>query len=180
LRNVAAKSTRKIPVAVRIVTREVALGSKVLVFTQFIDQAEELYKRLREAGVAAELITSEEGNREVALRRFGVGASRAVVTTTVLDEGIDVPDAEVAVIVSGTGSKRQMIQRVGRVVRATPGKRVARVYEIVTRGTIEEALSEARHFDEVAEETVCRRVTESDLESLLRKAAPLTAWLKRD
>jgi superfamily II DNA or RNA helicase len=180
LRNVAAKSTRKIPVAVRIVTREVALGSKVLVFTQFIDQAEELYKRLREAGVAAELITSEEGNREVALRRFGVGASRAVVTTTVLDEGVDVPDAEVAVIVSGTGSKRQMIQRVGRVVRATPGKRAARVYEIVTRGTIEEALSETRHFDEVVEETVCRRVTESDLESLLGKAAPLTAWLKRD
>jgi len=41
--------------------------------------------------VAAELITSEEGNREVALRRFGVGASRAVVTTTVLDEGVECP-----------------------------------------------------------------------------------------
>ncbi|MGB9705144.1 MAG: DEAD/DEAH box helicase, partial [Pyrobaculum sp.] len=179
LRNAAAKAGAKIPVAVRIVAREVALGSKVLVFTQFIDQAEELYRRLREAGVAAELITSEEGNREAAFRRFSAGVSKVVVTTTVLDEGVDVPDAEVAVVVSGTGSRRQMIQRVGRVVRATSGKRAARVYELVARGTIEEALSEARHFDEVVEEVVCRRVTEVDLESLLGRAAPLTSWMKR-
>ncbi|MGC9130091.1 MAG: DEAD/DEAH box helicase [Pyrobaculum sp.] len=179
LRNAAAKAGAKIPVAVRIVAREVALGSKVLVFTQFIDQAEELYRRLREAGVAAELITSEEGNREAAFRRFSAGVSKVVVTTTVLDEGVDVPDAEVAVVVSGTGSRRQMIQRVGRVVRATSGKRAARVYELVARGTIEEALSEARHFDEVVEEAVCRRVTEADLESLLGRAAPLTSWMKR-
>ncbi|AET34252.1 helicase, possible DNA repair rad25 [Pyrobaculum ferrireducens] len=179
LRNAAAKAGAKIPVAVRIVAREVALGSKVLVFTQFIDQAEELYRGLREGGVAAELITSEEGNREAAFRRFSAGVSRVVVTTTVLDEGVDVPDAEVAVVVSGTGSRRQMIQRVGRVVRATSGKRAARVYELVARGTIEEALSEARHFDEVVEEVVCKRVTEADLESLLGRAAPLTSWMKR-
>jgi superfamily II DNA or RNA helicase len=179
LRNAAAKAGAKIPVAVRIVAREVALGSKVLVFTQFIDQAEELYRRLREAGIAAELITSEEGNREAAFRRFSAGVSKVVVTTTVLDEGVDVPDAEVAVVVSGTGSRRQMIQRVGRVVRATSGKRAARVYELVARGTIEEALSEARHFDEVVEEVVCKRVTEADLESLLGRAAPLTSWMKR-
>jgi hypothetical protein len=65
------------------------------------------------------------------------------------------------------------------VVRATPGKKTARVYELVARGTIEEALSEARHFDEVVEEVVCKRVTEADLESLLGRAAPLTSWMKR-
>jgi len=175
LRNVAAKSKAKIPVVLQIVSREVALGSKVLVFTQFIDQAEELYKRLREAGIQAELITSEEGGREVALRRFSAGKSRVVVTTTVLDEGVDVPDADVAVVVSGTGSRRQMIQRVGRVVRASPGKKVARVYEIVTRGTIEEALSEARHFDDFIEEAVCRRVLEKELAALLKKPT-LSNW----
>jgi len=175
LRNVAAKSKAKTPVALQIVSREVALGSKVLVFTQFIDQAEELYKRLREAGIQAELITSEEGGREVALRRFSSGKSRVVVTTTVLDEGVDVPDADVAVVVSGTGSRRQMIQRVGRVVRASPGKKVARVYEIVTRGTIEEALSEARHFDDFIEEAVCKRVLEKELAMLFKKL-PLSNW----
>ncbi|MFN3803957.1 MAG: DEAD/DEAH box helicase [Pyrobaculum sp.] len=157
LRNAAAKAVNKIPTAVRIVAREVEAGSKVLIFTQFIDQAEEIHKRLKEAGIAAELITSEEGGREAAFRRFSSGVSRAVVTTTVLDEGVDVPDADVAVVVSGTGSKRQMIQRVGRVVRASPGKRVAKIYEIVARRTIEEALSEARHFSDVIEEVVCKK-----------------------
>ncbi|ACB39609.1 DEAD/DEAH box helicase [Pyrobaculum neutrophilum] len=179
LRNTAAKSARKIEAALRIIAREVSLGSKVLVFTQFIDQAEELHRRIRELGISAELITSEEGNREISLRRFSSGVSRVVVTTTVLDEGVDVPDAEVAVVVSGTGSKRQMIQRVGRVVRAAPGKKVARVYELVARGTVEEALSEMRHFDDVIEETICRRVTEQDLDAILRKVAPLTTWLRR-
>ncbi|WP_333638966.1 DEAD/DEAH box helicase [Pyrobaculum aerophilum] len=180
LRNAAAKASKKIPIAVRVVVQEVALGSKVLVFTQFIDQAEELYKRLRESGIAAELITSEEGNREAAFRRFSNGLSKVVVTTTVLDEGVDVPDAEVAVIVSGTGSRRQMIQRVGRVVRATAGKRAARVYEIITRNTIEEALSEARHFDDVVEEAICKRLSEADLDSYLGKLAPLSPWLKKN
>lgn len=178
LRNAAAKSSRKIEVALRIVSREVALGSKVLVFTQFIDQAEEVYRRLREMKIAAELITSEEGNREIALRRFSSGISNVVVTTTVLDEGVDVPDAEVAVIVSGTGSKRQMIQRVGRVVRAAAGKKAARVYEIITRGTIEEALSEARHFNDVVEEVICKRVLEQDLDTLLNRTTSLTKWLR--
>ncbi|MFN7105131.1 MAG: DEAD/DEAH box helicase [Pyrobaculum sp.] len=158
LRNTAAKAADKIPTAISIVAREVETSSKVLVFTQFIDQAEELYRRLKEGGIAAELITSEEGGREAALGRFSAGLSKVVVTTTVLDEGVDVPDADVAVVVSGTGSKRQMIQRVGRVVRASPGKKVAKVYEIVARRTIEEALSEARHFSDVIEEVACKKL----------------------
>lgn len=178
LRNAAAKASRKIPVAVRIITHEVKLGSKVLVFTQFIEQAEELHNALRESGISAELITSEEGGRDAAFRRFSNGLSRVVVTTTVLDEGVDVPDADVAVVVSGTGSRRQMIQRVGRVVRATQGKKAARVYEIITRNTIEEALSEARHFDDVVEELVCKRIPESDLDALLARAPPLSRWMK--
>ncbi len=53
----------------------------------------------------------------------------------------------------------------------------ARVYEIISKDTIEEALSETRHFDDVVEEAVCRRVVETDLVTLLGKVTPLTAWL---
>ncbi|MEM1903163.1 MAG: DEAD/DEAH box helicase [Pyrobaculum sp.] len=173
LRNAAAKSSKKFDIVVKIVKREVEQGSKVLVFTQFVDQAEELYRRIREAGVPAVLITSQEGDREVALRKFSEGKVRVVVATTVLDEGVDVPDADVAVVASGTGSKRQMIQRVGRVVRASPGKKKAKVYEIVTRGTVEEALSESRHFDEFIEELVCRKITESDIDKLFKTSLTL-------
>lgn len=166
LRNMASQASAKIPVAVEIVKREASLGHKVLVFTQFLEQAKAIYDELHDL-VRAELITSEERDRDAAFSRFLSGVSRVVVTTTVLDEGVDVPDADVAVIVSGSGSKRQMLQRVGRVVRKAPGKTRARVYEIVARGTIEEALSESRHVDDVIEEVICRRLTESSLRDLL-------------
>lgn len=169
LRNIAAQASAKIPIAVEIVSREVKLNRKILVFTQFLEQAREIYRRLREAGISAELVTSEERDREAAFSRFASGVVKVVVTTTVLDEGVDVPDADTAVIVSGSGSKRQMIQRVGRVVRKAPGKKVARVYEIVTRDTIEVALSESRHINKVIEEATCRRLSPSSLRDLLNR-----------
>jgi len=169
LKSIALKARRKIDVACKIALVEHELGSKILIFTQYVQQAEEIYRKLREKIRDVALVTGNTRDREAIFRSFARGLTRVIVTTTVLDEGIDVPDADVAIIVSGTGSQRQMIQRVGRVVRATPGKREARVYEIVTRRTIEEALSENRHPKEEIEEIECKRVLEKDLERLLTK-----------
>jgi len=65
------------------------------------------------------------------LKGFKDGKYRAVVTSKVLDEGIDVPDASLGVIVSGTGSSREFIQRLGRLLRKSHGKEKARLIEIV-------------------------------------------------
>lgn len=173
LRNIAAQASAKIQAAIDIIKREVSLGHKVIVFTQFLEQARAIYQRLTEHQIRAELITSEERDRDAAFARFASGLVRVVVTTTVLDEGVDVPDADVAVVVSGSGSKRQMIQRVGRIVRASQGKSVGRVYELVARGTIEEALSESRHVDDIVEESVCKRLSESALREFLSKTSLL-------
>ena len=67
------------------------------------------------------------------------------MTTTVLDEGVDVPDAEVAIILSGSGQPRQLIQRVGRVIRYKRRK-IAYVYEFVTEDTIEWHLHSNRYI----------------------------------
>jgi len=106
--------------------------SKVLVFTQYLTTAEEVYARLLKEGFKAELITGETPSlkRELAFKRFLEGRVNVLVTTTVLDEGITVPDAEVAVIYEGTGEARQMIQRIGRVLGYQPGK-TAKVFELV-------------------------------------------------
>jgi superfamily II DNA or RNA helicase len=96
----------------------------------------------------------------------------------VLDKGIDVPDADVAIIMSGTGSQRQMIQRVGRVVRATNGKVEARVYEIVTRNTIEEVLSEERHVKGEVLEVECRRYLAGELQRLINHIMSTTSLFK--
>jgi superfamily II DNA or RNA helicase len=76
------------------------------------------------------------GEREQALEAFRHGQLRALVSARVLNEGIDVPDADVAIIVGSTFGEREHVQRVGRLLRPAPGKR-ALVYELVTAATTE-------------------------------------------
>ncbi|RLF00336.1 MAG: hypothetical protein DRJ57_01025 [Thermoprotei archaeon] len=139
---VASRARRKLEAVKEIVKGE---EGKIIIFCQYVDQAEAAYKAVRLVEPRCALITgsTSKGRRLRALEDFKRGSVRVLVTTTVLDEGVDVPDADVAVILSGTGQARQMVQRVGRVLRWTPGK-VAKVYEVVAKGTIEEALSRSR------------------------------------
>ena len=119
---------------------------KILVFCQYVDQAKKAYKAVREIvdGQAALLTGSTKSElRKRYFEQFKNGKKRIIVTTTVLDEGIDVPDAETAIILSGSGTERQMIQRIGRVLRYRPNK-VAKVIEIITKNTIEERIAERR------------------------------------
>lgn len=91
-------------------------------------------------------ITCEIGReeREGILVRFKQGVYRAIVSARVLDEGMDVPAAAVAVIMGGSSSARQQVQRVGRVLRPAEGKR-AIVYELVVAGTSEIFASDRRN-----------------------------------
>jgi superfamily II DNA or RNA helicase len=83
-------------------------------------------------------ITHEIGRAERSriLARFHAGQINVVVSAQVLDEGIDVPAAEIAIVVGGSASARRHVQRIGRVLRPAAGKR-ARVYELAVSGTVE-------------------------------------------
>ncbi|HYY05600.1 MAG TPA: DEAD/DEAH box helicase family protein, partial [Candidatus Limnocylindria bacterium] len=81
--------------------------------------------------------------RHEALARFRDGALRALVSARVLNEGIDVPDADVAIVVGGTLGEREHAQRVGRLLRPREGKR-ALVYELVLRRTMEAGVARRR------------------------------------
>lgn len=77
------------------------------------------------------------------LTKFRAGDYGAIVTARVLNEGVDVPEADVAIIVSGSGSVREHVQRLGRVLRKAPGKHAV-LYELVTAQTGEESTSTRR------------------------------------
>ncbi|MCC7073237.1 MAG: DEAD/DEAH box helicase family protein [Deltaproteobacteria bacterium] len=84
-------------------------------------------------------ITCDIGRKErdTALAAFRAGRLRCLVSAQVLNEGLDVPDADVAVVLGGQRGAREHVQRVGRVLRPAPDKRAV-VYELIARGTMEE------------------------------------------
>ncbi|MDJ1174534.1 DEAD/DEAH box helicase [Roseofilum capinflatum] len=79
------------------------------------------------------------------LTRFRHGEYQTLVASHVLNEGVDVPDARIAIILSGTASKREYIQRLGRVLRKGSQKnKQAILYEVIAENTAEERTSERR------------------------------------
>jgi superfamily II DNA or RNA helicase len=107
--------------------------TRTLVFTADNDAAYAIARAQLVMPITCDISRRE---REVALAGFRSGALRVLVSARVLNEGIDVPDADVAIIAGGGGSERQHVQRVGRLLRPAPGKR-ARVFELVTEETSE-------------------------------------------
>ncbi len=81
--------------------------------------------------------------RSEILAGLASGTYRAVATSKVLNEGVDVPDANVAVILSGSGSVREHVQRLGRILRKKGDKRAV-LYELVTQATTETYTSDRR------------------------------------
>ncbi|QGR19258.1 DEAD/DEAH box helicase [Stygiolobus azoricus] len=129
LTNLAKKKVEKVK---EIVEKE--KNNKILIFTQYVEQAEEIANSLKAFLITGKMSKSE---RERVLSVFKGIKSGVLVLTTVGDEGLDIPDANVGIIVTGTGSRRQFIQRLGRLLRPSNGKK-ARLYELVTKGTAEE------------------------------------------
>lgn len=81
--------------------------------------------------------------RSQLLRGFSTGEYGVIATSKVLNEGVDVPDASVAIVVSGSGSTREHVQRLGRILRPREGKRAV-LYEILSASTVETRTSERR------------------------------------
>lgn len=115
-------------------------GSRVLVFTNDNTSA---YEVSRTFLVPAITHRTPPRERTATLRAFSSGELPVVATSRVLNEGVDVPEAEVAVVLSGTGTVREHVQRLGRILRPSAGKQAV-LYELVVAGTIEEATSARR------------------------------------
>ena len=121
-------------------------ADRVIVFTAHTDLVYRLSERFLAPAITGE--TAADERREI-LSRFREGDYSTVVTANVLNEGIDVPDANVAVVLSGSGSEREFSQRLGRILRPKeasdgPGPGRALLYEIVSEETAEERVARRR------------------------------------
>ena len=136
-RQLAATNPAKIP-EIEAILREHP-GSKTVVFVEYLDQGDAVAEALGVPFVSGE---TPHARRSRLFDRFRAGELDTVVVSRVGDEGIDLPDAEVAVAASGLGgSRRQGAQRAGRTMRPA-GK--ARMYVLATRGTREEEFARER------------------------------------
>ena len=113
---------------------------RILLFTQDNATAYEVSRRFLIPIITHQTKITE---RSEILERFAKGTYGAIVTSKVLNEGVDVPDASVAIVISGSGSVREHVQRLGRILRKKGGKS-AILYELVSGGTTEDFTSQRR------------------------------------
>ncbi len=106
-------------------------GDRILIFTQDNEMAYRIGRRFLLPVLTHHTKLPE---REAFLKSFRKGEYPILITSKVLNEGVDVPDANVGVIVSGSGSVREHVQRLGRILRARPEKQ-AMLYELVSLDT---------------------------------------------
>ena len=111
----------------------------VILFSEYNYVVDEISRRFCVPAITYKTPAEE---RRVILERFRAGHYTKLATGRVLNEGVDVPDCRVAIIVSGNSTKREYIQRLGRVLRPKEGH--ALLYELVTSGTTEEEVAKRR------------------------------------
>jgi len=114
---------------------------RIIVFTAHTDLVYRLSERFLLPAITAETGAAE---RRDILERFRDGTYSRIVAANVLDEGIDVPDANVGVVLSGSGSEREFTQRLGRILRPKANDGRAVLYELVSAETAEERVAERR------------------------------------
>jgi superfamily II DNA or RNA helicase len=113
---------------------------RVLLFTEDNATVYEIAKKLLLPAITHQTKVKE---RSRILAGLASGELFAIVTSKVLNEGVDVPSANVAIILSGSGSVREHVQRLGRILRKD-GDKSALLYELVSSGTSEERVSDRR------------------------------------
>ena len=135
---ISQASDAKLRLLERLLQRHSA--DRVLIFTSDNDT---VYKISRRFLIPAITHQTKVKERHQNLQSFNQGEYPFLVTSRVLNEGVDVPAANVGVVLSGSGSVREHVQRLGRILRRAEGKQAV-LYEVVAEDTAEEFVSNRR------------------------------------
>ena len=134
-------------------------GDQVLVIGQYIDQLDDLGERLDAPVIKGETTVKQ---REALFDAFRTGEISLLVVSKVANFSIDLPEAAVAIQVSGTfGSRQEEAQRLGRVLRPKADGRTARFYAVIARDTVDQDFAAHRQRF-LAEQGYAYRIVDSD------------------
>jgi superfamily II DNA or RNA helicase len=151
-------------------------ADRTLVFTETIETAKEVHRILEQQGIPSITLTGGTKGKTRILSNFRSGRYRVVVAPKVLDEGINVPNADLGIVVCGSRSKRQMIQRLGRILRPKNDGRIARFLFLVMENSVEDPEAEGGSPEFISEVHEARPV---DNKTFTTKQIPaLIKWLK--
>lgn len=152
LRSSVSKNVEaRIPAACALVEKN--LGKRIVIFHEEIQAAEVIHRILQKRNILSTIYHSKISPdlRRANLKMFRKGLVDVLVCIRALDEGIDIPEAEVAIIAAATNSKRQRVQRIGRVVRKHHEKEIASIYSVYATDSERDILiQEAAGITEVA------------------------------
>lgn len=160
---IASENPRKFEVAQEIINHYPQ--DKILVIGQYLEQLADFAKRLN-----APIITGKTPNaeRDKIYGDFRSGKIHVLVVSKVANFAIDLPDASVAIQVSGTfGSRQEEAQRLGRILR--PKERMSRFFTLITRSTVEEDFGSNRQkflAEQGYSYRIIRYTTKDDLNEL--------------
>ncbi|MDA8313864.1 MAG: DEAD/DEAH box helicase [Actinomycetota bacterium] len=161
-----ATARSKLAVVEALCTAAVAAGEPTLVIGQFLDQLEALGQRLHAPVLTGETATAE---RERLFGAFRCGEVPVLVVSKVANFSVDLPEASVAIQVSGTfGSRQEEAQRLGRLLRPKHDGRQAHFYSVVARDTNDQEFA-LRRQRFLAEQGYAYRIV--DAEQLLGERA---------
>jgi RNA polymerase primary sigma factor len=157
----------------------IAESQGTLVFSQTVDSSTQAAQLLQRCGIETKAVSSESKphERRGAMQLFANGVAKVLCAPRILDEGIDVPDSDLAVVLSGSKQPRQTVQRLGRIIRRKSDGRHGRFVVLYAVNTIEDekrnqeqqfgaVLPSARHIVDF-DETEIR-----ELRKFLRAPAP--------
>lgn len=128
-----------------LIFSELPAESRVLVYGDDLLQLRKFQEKLRFLGQPFFEYTGDKDAqkvRPIMLQQFRQGIRKILLAVGCLDEGIDIPICDAAVFVSSSTSKRQFIQRRGRVLRAAPGKQRAWIYDFLVVPRLDNATSD--------------------------------------
>ncbi len=151
---------------------------RTLIFT---DDNATVYRISQEFLIPAITHQTPVKERHDVLTRFKQGEYKTLVASRVLNEGVDVPEASVAIVLSGTGSTREYIQRLGRILRK--GKdptKLALLYEVVAEDTSEEGVSRRRKGEMTKPKPHQLELAPTPLYAVPDKTVPLAAEPEAD